>query len=173
MEIKGAGLLYALAGLMITFAGFSALLLSVRPAAGARSSLLDKYLAKTVMTYIFVLTAGALLPTLLALYELPERTIWRLSVLLFAPPMLALQVTYPHRRRNVIGQTPPFPIYAVFVVLGAAVTLAMLACILADVPYGGAVYVSGLTVDFFTVIYGYMIALDMIMRQPLDAPEGK
>ena len=43
MEVKGATLLYTLAGLMITFAGFSALLLAVRPAAGARSSLLDRY----------------------------------------------------------------------------------------------------------------------------------
>lgn len=54
-----ATFLYALAGLMITFAGFSTLLLSLRPAAGVRLSLLDRYLAKTVMTYIFVLTAGA------------------------------------------------------------------------------------------------------------------
>jgi len=30
-------------------------------------SLLDRYLAKTVMTHIFVLTAGALLPALFAL----------------------------------------------------------------------------------------------------------
>jgi hypothetical protein len=41
MEIKGATLLYTLAGLMITFAGFSALLLFIRPAAGAKLSLLD------------------------------------------------------------------------------------------------------------------------------------
>ena len=46
MEIKGATLLYTLAGLMITFAGFSALLLFIRPAAGARLSLLDRYLCK-------------------------------------------------------------------------------------------------------------------------------
>jgi hypothetical protein len=31
MEFKGATFLYTLAGLMITFAGFSALLLAVRP----------------------------------------------------------------------------------------------------------------------------------------------
>jgi hypothetical protein len=43
---------------MITFAGFSALLLGLRQAAGARLSLLDRYLAKTVMSYIFVLTAA-------------------------------------------------------------------------------------------------------------------
>ena len=99
MEFKGATLLYTLAGLMITFAGFSALLLTLRPAAGARLSLLDRYLAKTVMTYIFVLTAGALLPALFALYDIQEKWIWRSSSVLFALPMLSLQVTYPRRRR--------------------------------------------------------------------------
>jgi hypothetical protein len=80
MEVKGATLLYTLAGLMITFAGFSTLLLALRPAAGARLSLLDRYLAKTVMTHIFVLTAAALLPALLALYDIPEKWIWRALV---------------------------------------------------------------------------------------------
>ena len=48
MELKGATLLYTLAGLMITFAGFSALLLTLRPAAGARLSLLDSITALTI-----------------------------------------------------------------------------------------------------------------------------
>jgi hypothetical protein len=93
MEFKGATFLYTLAGLMITFAGFSALLLILRQAAGARVSRLDRYLARTVMTYIFVLTAGALLPALFALYDIQERWIWRASGVLFALPMLFLQAT--------------------------------------------------------------------------------
>src|SRR5579863_873000 len=113
MEFKGATLLYTLAGLMITFAGFSALLLTLRPAAGARLSLLDRYLARTVMTYIFVLTAGALLPALLALYDVQEKWIWRGAGVLFALPMLSLQVTYPHRRRKVVGTLPPPAIFGV------------------------------------------------------------
>src|ERR1700722_528433 len=106
MEVKGVTFLYTLAGLMITFAGFSALLLGLRQAAGARLSLLDRYLARTVMTYIFVLTAAALLPALLALYDIQEKWIWRGSAVLFALPMLSLQVTYPRRRRRVVGKGP-------------------------------------------------------------------
>src|SRR5271165_399851 len=135
MEVKGAVFLYTLAGLMITFAGFSALLLGLRQAAGAKLSLLDRYLARTVMTYVFVLTAAALLPLLLALYDIREKWIWRASAVLFALPMLSLQVTYPHRRRKVIGKGPPPPIFAVFVVLGSIVTLATLACVLAGDQY--------------------------------------
>jgi hypothetical protein len=171
MEIKGATLLYTLAGLMITFAGFSALLLTVRAAAGAKLSLLDRYLAKTVMTYIFVLTAAALLPVLLALYDISELWIWRCSGVLFAVPMLALQVTYPLRRRKVVGKGPPPAIYAVFVVFGSAVTLAMLGYILVGLHYIAAAYITALTIDFFTVAFAYLVALDVIMQQPIDLSE--
>ena len=171
MEFKGATLLYTLAGLMITFAGFSALLLTLRPAAGARLSLLDRYLAKTVMTYIFVLTAGALLPALFALYDIQEERIWRGCAVLFGLPMLSLQVTYPRRRRKVVGQGPPPAIFAVFVVLGSAVTLAMLGYVLEGLQYSGAVYITALTIDFFTVAFGYMVALDVIMQQPMEVSE--
>ena len=171
MELKGATLLYTLAGLMITFAGFSTLLLAIRPAAGAKLSLLDRYLAKTVMTHVFVLTAGALLPALFALYDTQEQWIWRGSAVLFALPMLSIQLTYPHRRRKVVGHGAPTPVLAVFVVLGAAVTLAMLGYVLADLPYSAAAYITALTIDFFTVIFGFVIALDVIMQQPMDVSE--
>lgn len=176
MEVKGAALLYTLAGLMITFAGFSALLLGLRQAAGARLSLLDRYLARTVMTYIFVLTAGALLPALLALYDIPEEWIWRCSAVLFALPMLSLQVTYPLRRRKVIGKGPPLPILAVFVVAGSAVTLAMLGYLLVGRQYAAAAYITGLTTDFFTVAFAFLTALDIIgldvmRQQPMEVSE--
>jgi hypothetical protein len=171
MEFKGETFLYTLAGLMVTFAGFSALLLAVRPAAGAKLSLLDRYLAKTVMTYIFVLTAGALLPALFSLYGIQERWIWRCSSMIFALPMLSLQVTYPLRRFKVVGKGPPPAIFAVFVVLGSLATLSMLAFVLADTPYSAAAYITALTVDFFTVIFGFVVALDVIMQQPVEVPE--
>jgi len=150
MEFKGATLLYTLAGLMTTFAGFSALLLTVRSAAGARLSLLDRYLAKTVMTHIFVLTAAALLPALFALYDIQEKWIWRDSGVLFALPMLALQVTYPRRRRKVVGNGPPPAIFAVFVVFGFAVTLTTLGYVLEGLQYSAAAYITALTIDFLS-----------------------
>jgi hypothetical protein len=171
VEFKGASLLYALAGLMITFAGFTALLLALRPAAGAKLSLLDRFLAKTVMTHIIILTAGALLPALLALYDIEENWIWRGSAVLFALPMLSFQVTYPHRRRKVAGEGPPPAITAILVVLGATVTLAMLGYVLAGLPNSAAVYITALTIDFFTVAFAFVIATDVIMRQPMEASE--
>jgi hypothetical protein len=169
MEIKGAAILYTLATVMITFAGFSALLYVVRQAAGAKISLLDRFIARTVMTYVFVLTAAALLPLLLALFEIDEKQIWLWSGLLFSLPMLALQMTYPVRRRKAVGSVPPPAIYAVFVVFGSAVTLAMLVYVLAADRYSAAVYITALTIDFFTVVFGFVNALDIIMQQPTEA----
>ena len=173
MEVKGAILLYTLAGLMITFAGFSALLLALRPAAGARLSLLDRYLAKTVMTYIFVLAAGALLPVLFALYDIQETWIWRSSGVLFALPMLSLQVTYPRRRRRVVGEGPPLAIFAVFVVLGSAVTLAMLGYVLAGLQYSAAAYITALTIDFILAERG-LSAIGLVFCLPRPCcPSGE
>ena len=171
MEIKGAALLYTLATLMITFAGFSALLYVVRQAAGAKLSLLDRYIAGTVLTYTFVLAAGALLPALFGLFEIQDEWIWRASGLLFGLPMLALQATYPMRRRKAVGSTPPLAILAIFVVFGSVVTLAMLVCLLVGTRYDAAVYITGLTLDFFTVVYGFVNALDIIMQQPEQGPD--
>ena len=85
--------------------------------------------------------------------------------------MLSLQVTYPRRRRKVVGKGPPPAIFAVFVVLGSAVTLAMLGYVLVGLQYSAAAYITALTIDFFTVIFGFVTALDVIMLQPMEAPE--
>ena len=68
--------------------------------------------------------------------------------------MLSPQVTYPRRRRKVIGEGPPPAIFAVFVVLGSAVTLAMLGYIVEGVQHSAAAYITALTVDYFTVVFG-------------------
>jgi hypothetical protein len=117
------------------------------------------------------LTAGALLPLLFAVYDIQEKWIWQGSAVLFALPMLSLQVTFPRRRRKAVGKGPPPAIFAVFVVLGSAVTLAMLCYVLAGLQHSAAVYITALTIDFFTVVFGFMIALDVIMQQPMEASE--
>jgi hypothetical protein len=172
VEVKGAILLYTMAGLMVTFAGFSALLLAIRQAAGARLSPLDRYLAKTVLTQLFVLTAGALLPSVIALYDISESLIWRASAILFALPMLSLLLSYPHRRRKAVGKGPPPTVFAVFVVFGSAVIVAMLVYVLTGFQYCAAAYVTALILNFFTTAFAFVTALDVIMQQPIDTSDG-
>ena len=45
----------------------------------------------------------------------------------------------------------------------------MLWDVLEGLPYSAAAYFTALTIDFFTVIFGFLVALDVIMQQPLEA----
>jgi len=168
MEVKGATFLYALAALMITFAGFSALLLSIRQAAGARLSLLDRFVVKTILVHLFILTGAALLPPLLGLWNVSEAWLWRVAALCFAVPMLVLLLTYSHRRRKAVGTGPPTAGFAVFIGGGSAAIAAMLVYTVGGFEYQPAAYITGLTVNFFTTAFGFVTALDVIMQQPVD-----
>jgi len=168
VEVKGATFLYALAALMITFAGFSAMLLGIRQAAGARLSLLDRFVVKTILVHLFILTGAALLPPLLGLWNVSEAWLWRAAALCFAIPMLVLLLTYSHRRRKVVGAGPPSVGFAVFIVAGSAAIVAMLIYIEGGFEYQPAAYVTGLTANFFTTAFGFVTALDVIMQQPLE-----
>jgi hypothetical protein len=49
--------------------------------------------------------------------------------------------------------------------------MAMLGYVLAGLHYSAAAYITAVTVDFFTVVFGVVIALDVIMQQPTEEPE--
>jgi len=169
VEVKGATFLYALAALMVTFAGFSALLLGIRQAAGARLSLLDRFIVKTILVQLFILTGAALLPPLLGLWNVSEAWLWRIAAPCFAIPMLILLLTYSHRRRKAVGTGLPPVGFAVFVVAGSVVIVAMLVYIIAGFEYQPAAYITALTANFFTTAFGFVTALEVIMKQPIDS----
>ena len=50
-------------------------------------------------------------------------------------------------------------------------TTAMLGYVLAGLQYSAATYITALTIDFFTVIFGFLTALDVIMQQPMEVSE--
>jgi hypothetical protein len=50
------------------------------------------------------------------------------------------------------------------------VTLAMLGYILAGLQYSAASYITALTIDFFTLAFGFLIAAEVIMQQPIEVP---
>lgn len=166
LDVKGAILLYTLASLMITFAGFAAVLLGIRQAAGGHLSLLDRFLAKTVLIHVFILTWGAVLPPLLMLYGISEDKVWKVAAVLFAIPMLAFLLTYSHRRQKAVGQRPVRSAYAVFVGGGSAVVVAMLVYVWGGFEHTAAAYISAVVLDFFSLAYAFVTALDIILSHP-------
>jgi hypothetical protein len=169
MEIRGAALLFTLATLMITFAGFAALLLIVRQSAGKGLSALDRFLARTVVGHFFWMAAGSLFPSVLNLYDIPEPWVWKASALMFGIPMLALLLTYQSRRIAATGKSAPPLIQAVFVGLGSLSLAAMIGYVFGDFAHPAAAYVSALTVNFLTHGFAFVVALEVILRQEKKA----
>ncbi len=169
MEIRGAALLFTLATLMITFAGFAALLLIVRQSAGKALSALDRFLARTVVGHFFWMAAGSLFPPVLNLYDIPEAWVWKASALMFGIPMLVLLLTYQSRRIAATGKSAPPLIQAVFVGLGSLSVATMIGYVFGDFAHPGAAYVSALTVNFLTHAFAFVVALEVILRQEKKA----
>jgi hypothetical protein len=168
MELKGAGFLYTLATLMVTFAGFSALLLLVRQGAGKTASALDRFITRTTVGHLFVLTAGAFIPVLLNFFGISEALVWKASSLIFGIPMLVILLTHPRRRQAVFRKPAPRSVLATYVGLGSVSLLAMIAYILGGFQHPSAAYMTALTVNFFTMAFAFWIALDFIVIEQTD-----
>jgi hypothetical protein len=165
MEVKGAALLYTLATLSVTFAGFAALLLMLRQSAGAGLSPLDRFLARTIVGHYFWLTAGAVFPAVFALYDLPEPVVWKASALLFGLPMLAILLTFQRRRIAATGKPAPTRIMIVFIGFGSLSLVAMLGYVFGNFAHPAAAYASAITVNFVTHCYAVVTALEVILSQ--------
>ena len=165
MEVKGAALLYTLATLAVTFAGFAALLVILRQSAGSALSVLDRFLTRTVVSHLSIVAAGALVPSILALYDLPELLVWKIAALLFGLPLLAMLLTYGRRRRAATGTAPPPVIMVVFVGVGSLSIVAMIVAIFLKLGPPAAIYASALTANFLTLAFAFVIALEVILRQ--------
>ena len=168
MELKGASFLYTLAALMVTFAGFSALLLIIRQVAGANLSVLDRFLARTTIGHLMVLTAGALLPPLLALYDIPDLWIWKASAVVFGLPMLTLLLTFRRRRLASTGKPPPTIVQIAFIGLSSAATAIAMAFILGNFSHPAGAYLTALTIDFFSLAFAFITALEVVLQQQAD-----
>ena len=100
MEIAGAGYLYTLATISITYTGFAALTIILRQGVGGRISDFDAFFISSVVVRGFLVATGSLLPLLLALLEISEESIWRLCSFITATMMgVFLLVWWVQRRR--------------------------------------------------------------------------
>jgi len=137
MELQGSSYLFTLATVSITFVGFAALVLVFRQAIGGEVTRYDTYFTLSFIQVGFIVTGGALLPPLLALYGWREDVIWRISSVVPAVFILYFVATVPKRRRAATnGSVPNF-------------VLALLAVQVGVLDRGGAVYGSAMTAILF------------------------
>jgi len=166
MELKGQSILFTSATLMVTVASFSALFIFVRQTAGGKLAAVDRFLMRSVLTHALILVEGALLPSILRLFELSDQVAWKGSAVGFGIPLLVYLVTYPTRRKSATGQFPSRFAFVVYIGVGIISTLFMIGYLMTGWPHPEAVYVAVLVVNFFTLSFTLVQALELLLREP-------
>jgi hypothetical protein len=167
MDLAGSNYLYTLAALSVTFVGFSALVIVLRQTFGGELSKLDILITRLFIQLGFMVAASAMLPPLLALFQVPQSLIWRICSLCTAVPSFRFAVTYPARRRAASGVATPLAIWVdVFLLAFAALVLMCngLGVVLAPTP---GPFVGALTGILFISGWAYLQALNTLLGQHL------
>jgi hypothetical protein len=156
--------LFALGAISTTFVGFSALILVFRQTAGGGLSKLDSWIAMVFVQLGFIVTAGSLVPPLMALCGIAEPVIWRTTSTAAGLVMGAFAVSYPARRRAVSGVATPPHVWIDLALLGASsLVLAANAAGWPAAP-NAAAFCIGLTGVLFVAGLGFLHALGVLHR---------
>ena len=106
MELPGTGYLYNLTLISVTFAGFAALIAALRQMVGGRLTKHDAFLIRSALVRSLIVIICALLPPLLALFELSTAIIWRLSSLSAAILIALFTLFWPVVIRRMVTDKP-------------------------------------------------------------------
>jgi hypothetical protein len=149
-----SGFLLSLAALSLSFAGFSAVVVTLRGALGGEIS--DRHL-RLVRLYIeggLLVTALALLPTLLDLLHISTSLIWPVSSAAAASIFTVLLLTQFRRRRAVeAGHFPPWVVivYAISLVAVAGLWLNS-----AGIPFPPSVGPYAVALTWALCVFGFI-----------------
>jgi hypothetical protein len=151
--------LMRLAGLSLSFVGFSAVVVSLRGALGGQLS--DRHL-RLVRLYIeggLLVTALGLIPTLLNLLHLPDSATWPLSSAVAASILTVLLVIQFRRRRSV--EAGRFPSWVVIVYLLSTIAVAALWLNVAGFPFAPSVGPYAIALTWALCVFGFIFVRTM------------
>jgi hypothetical protein len=126
MDLPGAGYFYTLAQVGITFAGFAAILMTIRQMQGVSLSKFHLWVARSYVQSGMVTAMNALLSPLLFGLGLPERMTWQVASVVIAIQSIVLIAMAPKQWRAATGQPLLFRV-KVHIVLGLVINAALLA----------------------------------------------
>ena len=158
--------LFRLATLSLSFVGFSAVVVTLRGALGGEVS--DRHL-RLVRLYIeggLLVTALALVPTLLTLLHIPDTITWPLSSAAAASIFTFVLLIQFRRRRTVeLGRFPPWVvvIYAVSIVAVAALWFNV-----AGIPFPPSVGPYAAVLTWALCIFGFIFVrtIEVFLHRP-------
>ena len=143
-----------LAGLSLSFAGFSAVVVTLRGALGGE--LADRHL-RLVRLYIeggLLVTALALIPALLDLLHVPGSVIWPVSSAVAASILTVLLLSQFRRRRAIEGAR--FPAWVVIVYAISFVAVAGLWLNVAGIPLAPSVGPYAVALTWALCVFGFI-----------------
>ena len=146
--------LLRLAGLSLSFVGFSAVVVTLRGALGGKLS--DRHL-RLVRLYIeggFLVTALALVPALLNLLHLPDSVTWPVSSAAAASIFTILLLIQFRRRRAI--EPGGFPLWVVIVYVISAVAVAGLWLNVAGFPFPPSAGPYAVVLTWALCIFGFI-----------------
>jgi len=146
--------LLRLATLSFSFVGFSAVVVTLRGALGGELS--DRHL-RLVRLYIeggFLVTALALLPTLLNLLQVPDTVTWPLSSAAAAAIFTFVLLVQFRRRRTI--EPGPFPSWVVVIYVVSIVAVAGLWLNVAGIPFRPSVGPYAVVLTWALCIFGFI-----------------
>lgn len=170
MELPEAGYLYALATISITYAGFAALAIILRQTIGGKPSGLDTFFIRNVLVRSFMIAGFSMLPPLLAMFKLPESTIWRTAGTAAAVLQCLFILIWYMRRRAVTDR--PLPRVSIANVIFQLLTALFLLVNAAGIVFeaGAGPFSAAITAFMLSAAIAYMIALGTLLE---EAPTRK
>ena len=161
--------LYRLAALSLSFVGFSAVVVTLRGALGGKLS--DRHL-RLVRLYIeggLLVTALALVPTLLNLLHVPDKITWPLSSTL-AGVIFTLVLLIQYRRRRAI-EPGRFPAWVIITYVLSIAAVAGLWLNVAGVPVAPGVGPYAVALTWALCIFGFIFVrtIELFLHRPPDA----
>ena len=156
----------SVATLSITYAGFAALIVIFRQIIGGGVSNYDVFIIRAVLLRSFIVICCALLPASLALFDLSQSAIWRVSSIV-AAVMHALFILTHRARRRAVTDVPTTTWALVTHGLSALTVIALFmnAIGIFGKPAAGP-FVISVTVFLLVGFLAYLTQLGVMLRGP-------
>jgi hypothetical protein len=164
MELPNSGYLFTLATLAITYVGFTAIVVILRQTLGSKFLPIDALVARLFMVWGFTVTYAAMLPAVLAAYDLPAPVVWRVSSIVSGLSLLVVNLGYPLMRMRATGERTPMHVW---LHVGVALLIGLILVLNALEPFprtAPAIYMSAITLYLvqasfaFIQHFGFMLA---------------
>jgi hypothetical protein len=158
--------LFRLAALSLSFVGFSAVVVTLRGALGGELS--DRHL-RLVRLYIeggLLVTALALVPTLLNLVHVPDAVIWPLSSAA-AGSIFTFVLLIQFRRRRTV-EPGRFPLWVVVIYALSILAVAGLWFNVAGIPFAPSVGPYAIVLTWALFIFGFIFVrtIELFLHRP-------